>query len=546
MQMIMLALVVWVLGLGMVDAQQSCAACPPGTFKNVTGNFICSPCDVNTFNPNAGVTSSNQCQKCPQFSTSIQGTSASSNCLCDPGYSPRDLQACQQVPIGSYKISSGNAAGLVLGCPAGSTTVAPGGKSFDACECSAGFEGRPNTTCTQVRAGFYKTHVGNGLAQTQCPANSTSPVGSSSQLNCSCLPGFTGPNGGPCTACETGKFKTAGGPLACDNCPGNSTSVAGSTAITNCRCNPGYHGPDGGQCSACGVGKFSNTTGGSCMNCPENTYSGVLGATSSAQCLQCRDNSVSLVGSSVHTDCKCKAGYWTRDGLLPTAACVLCTTGKFAEFNVAACSDCGPGRYAAAGSTSSGACLVCAAGTFSLTNQSQCDSCPTGTTSPAESAVIQNCTCLFGREPNVAGMNGVECSQCAPGKYKDSRGSGACVSFPNNTYSNVVGAISVLNASACPLNASSPAGSTVVTSCKCDAGFRGVIQASSDACNACEAGKFNVVPGSADCANCGPGFFSTETAKKDSACTTCGNYSISPAGSSSSSACECAAGFERL
>ena len=45
--------------------------------------------------------------------------------------------------------------------------------------------------------------------------------------DCACIAGYTGPNGGTCTACEEGKFKDSAGPAACSTCPGNSTSPAG-------------------------------------------------------------------------------------------------------------------------------------------------------------------------------------------------------------------------------------------------------------------------------------------------------------------------------
>ena len=45
--------------------------------------------------------------------------------------------------------------------------------------------------------------------------------------DCACIAGYTGPNGGTCTACEEGKYKDSPGPAACSTCPGNSTSPAG-------------------------------------------------------------------------------------------------------------------------------------------------------------------------------------------------------------------------------------------------------------------------------------------------------------------------------
>ena len=45
--------------------------------------------------------------------------------------------------------------------------------------------------------------------------------------DCACNTGYTGPNGGTCTACEAGKYKDAPGAGACTACPANSASPAG-------------------------------------------------------------------------------------------------------------------------------------------------------------------------------------------------------------------------------------------------------------------------------------------------------------------------------
>ena len=95
-----------------------------------------------------------------------------------------------------------------------------------------------------------------------------------------CNAGFTGPDGGPCTACEAGKFKIASGADACSSCgagwyssavgsesdvcqpcPANATSPEGSTIITQCQCDSGFTGVSGTQCLACAAGKFKTAAG---------------------------------------------------------------------------------------------------------------------------------------------------------------------------------------------------------------------------------------------------------------------------------------------
>ena len=52
-------------------------------------------------------------------------------------------------------------------------------------------------------------------------------AGSDASGDCACNAGYTGPNGGTCTACETGKYKDSPGGGACTACPDNSVSPAG-------------------------------------------------------------------------------------------------------------------------------------------------------------------------------------------------------------------------------------------------------------------------------------------------------------------------------
>ena len=50
-------------------------------------------------------------------------------------------------------------------------------------------------------------------------AGSSSPAGSDAASDCACDAGFTGPNGGTCTACPAGTYKAASGAGSCSSCP---------------------------------------------------------------------------------------------------------------------------------------------------------------------------------------------------------------------------------------------------------------------------------------------------------------------------------------
>ena len=99
-----------------------------------------------------------------------------------------------------------------------------------------------------------------------------------------CPTGSTGPDGGPCTVCATGKFKDTSGSAPCNFCPAHSTSPSSSTSQSDCTCNRGFTGPDGGPCTACVAGKFKAAEGsGVCSNCPSG-YASPSGSVSSSDC----------------------------------------------------------------------------------------------------------------------------------------------------------------------------------------------------------------------------------------------------------------------
>ena len=85
----------------------------------------------------------------------------------------------------------------------------------------------------------------------------SSPAGSDNATDCRCNAGYTGPDGGECTACPAGTYKDTAGSAQCSDCPSDSASAAGSDNVTDCKCHPGYAGPDGSQTicqSVCGDG----------------------------------------------------------------------------------------------------------------------------------------------------------------------------------------------------------------------------------------------------------------------------------------------------
>ena len=74
-----------------------------------------------------------------------------------------------------------------------------------------------------------------------------------------------------CTDCPTAKYSVTVGATdetSCIACPANSNAPAATSSATSCTCNPGFTGPDGGTCTACAAGTYKDTTGSSvCIDC---------------------------------------------------------------------------------------------------------------------------------------------------------------------------------------------------------------------------------------------------------------------------------------
>lgn len=539
--MLFVGLVIWMIGLCAVDAQPVCVSCLPGKFKSTITNSQCESCPSNTYFGGHGGVSIDVCTNCTSNSVSPLGSSSENSCICQAGYTKTGL-TCTACAAGKFKTSNGD--GLCNECAANSATLITGSKNSGDCQCNAGYEGVPGS-CQPSPVGWYKASPGIG-GSLLCPTGSTSLAASTAVTDCFCKAGFTGPNGATCSESPAGTYKSSTGSGAALPCPSGSTSPAGSIDIKNCSCLPGLTGPNGLPCAQCGVGQYRDGTTTGCINCPVSTFSDKLGATSIANCTKCRPFSTSGEGSGSANDCKCDAGFWTQDMNLPTATCLLCVPGKFAAKGAAACSLCLGGTHAtASGSTSDTACSPCGSGTYSWVNKSQCETCPSNAWSPVSSEFVQNCTCNAGYWAKNTGANGGSCSACEPGSWKAVRGPQACTLLTAGLYSDVIAATSAAAALPCPGNSMSPAGSGAVTQCACVAGYAGNITVPADKCVACVPGKYRTAAAlpSDGCSNCDKDTFSTMTAKTDSFCQGCGQFSKSPAGSSSSASCMCSAGY---
>jgi hypothetical protein len=96
-------------------------------------------------------------------------------------------------------------------------------------------------TCTACPVNTYFSGTGgtNSTVCVPCPNFASSYEGSKVATSCICNPGYSGANGGTCTACGTGVWCLNG---VSNTCPNNANSAALSSTLAACLCNAGYFG----------------------------------------------------------------------------------------------------------------------------------------------------------------------------------------------------------------------------------------------------------------------------------------------------------------
>jgi hypothetical protein len=355
-----------------------CTTCVAGKYKIVTGTAACTDCDVNKFSPATGATAASTCQSCPASSQSTTGSDAANDCVCVAGFSGPDGGACTACGAGKYKISTGSAA--CLDCGAGKYSAATGA-SVDA-------------TCLDCGANTYSTATGAATCQS-CPTNSQSLIGSSLSTSCHCNAGYTGQNGGPCTACAVAKYKIEVGSAQCTRCNPYGEREKNWA--------PEAHA---GPCIPCGPSMWADHPYASETDCVcDDLTFGPRGG----PCTQCPPNMWAWYGEIV-TDCFCGAGSYGPPG----GPCTQCPPGM-TQYNI------GPGETS---SIADCFCIDYAARKDSVL-ENGCVLCPSSTTLDWEIG-----ECVSGStEPD-----GGTCNTCAAGKYKTATGSAACTDCGANTH----------------------------------------------------------------------------------------------------------------
>ncbi|EKX30751.1 hypothetical protein GUITHDRAFT_59829, partial [Guillardia theta CCMP2712] len=239
------------------------------------------------------------CATCPIHSTSVQGSSSRSDCVCEAGFYDAEAAArsstqgsnatiasslaagpdCRRCAEGSY--SNGTGSTVCAECPA--HTVSAAGSSYIwECKCQAGFydESPPANTsgarrwgpsCIPCASGSYSDVEGSTTC-TACPEGMTSRLtGSASILDCRCTSGkYMDPKSGACLACPGGTYNNESRLTFCQHCPDDMESAPGSSSVDDCKCTMGF------------VSGLNGSTG--CHGCPAGSYNDVVGATYCKSC----------------------------------------------------------------------------------------------------------------------------------------------------------------------------------------------------------------------------------------------------------------------
>ena len=292
--------------------QCGCRSCVSDIYKISTGSVTCTNCGANFYS--TGLTApNNTCLTCPAGSQSTGCSDTLLDSTCKTGYTGKECTTC---PAGKYKTQTGSV--TCLDCPidtfwtgAGKTdatctscsdtttgpsrTVSTGSSTVTVCRCDLGYTGANGVTCTACTTDKYKESQGSD-ACSFCPEDTYQP--------------------------STARTTYAD----CTTCPTSVVSLVGSPALTSCQCSSGYADANGGACTACYAGQYKTLKGPqACSVCPNATYSGVFNATVNVTCTICPAHSLVWEGSIALTDCHCDTGYYTEGIGLSNVTCTICT-----------------------------------------------------------------------------------------------------------------------------------------------------------------------------------------------------------------------------
>ena len=241
-----------------VSGALNCTACPAGTYSDGAGLSVCKGCPVDTYSMTVGASGGGVCMSCPVNALSVTATSTLSGCICNVGSTGPDGGPCAVCVAGKYKSVNGSAECTM--CPK-NTFSGVGASSCEVCQANAtSAAGSVSQAYCYCKSG-YAHAVASYTCKICDPGTWNSQLGRTACSNCSL--GLYSSNYGAtgnetCLSCALGKWSPEGSPN-CNLCPANSLAGPRSGSQSDCTCDtgllfsPGYSGPRGGPCSACSV-----------------------------------------------------------------------------------------------------------------------------------------------------------------------------------------------------------------------------------------------------------------------------------------------------
>ena len=507
-----------------------CTDCPTGKFMASTEhtNQACDECDMcgEDFYVSAPCTNTTQtsCVSCPLNSGSPANSQDITACQCRPGYTGSDGGECAVCVDGKFKSATGSAnctecnaincdanfyqdgcgfdSDGCIACPNGTESSA-GSTSIEQCLCSLGTKKRSpqaegESYCVECAIGKYRDNLSD-LTCTQCADGHATTIlsGSASASDCVCDRGYVW-SASSCSACLQGRYKDVVGADPCTDCHDYATSSTASTSWLDCTCLSGYKRYGDFLSPSLPAGNdFDASKDKCCMVCEAGKYLDACTESFAGNCVSCGEGRTT-VNSGAHSEelCVCSAGY--RHTAPDSVECVKCSPGTYnPHLGMQTCSNCDAGKFGEhEGADEPEDCTVCGLNQYCTEGVGSPEVCPPSTHpySWTGSTSLSDCCpdCQLGEHYTDLDMN-CDCSLCPDGKEAPTRpayNSGACQD--------------------------------------CGAGkFRSQELQGSSGCELCQAGKFSTASG----------------AISESTCQSCPANSVSLAGSSVITACECDRGY---
>ena len=363
----------------------TCQQCTAGKFKSDVSNAACSDCEGGSY---TNIEGSTECSLCPM---GMSSTTASTQCLCDIGYSPSDSTAeCIKCAAGKYKDEISNS--LCIDCEVDTVQVLRGQASCDAC---------PGNLSTLENVGSAY------VSDCRCDLG----FGVKNDDEChACIEGHTFSDQQSTEACKPCQLRCGEGnrvetycntisQLVCRPCQANSNSeYTPGTDELYCACNAGYElnsvTSTEKVCEPCEVGKAKSRSFYTSYRCHE--------------CVAGRSFS-DREGQILCTTCDevCQDNYFI------SSECTI-----FSNITCQLCSDCPPGEQVDVQCQSNGrqdtTCMPCEVGFYCPGNGVTPTKCPDDSSSPSGSTAISNCVCNAGYELTTGPY---ECQACGANTY---------------------------------------------------------------------------------------------------------------------------------